>query len=215
MWPKLWPQSKYKSAWPVFHGLVILLNIFKIIWWIVGIMDQCDIHWTYQVYVGQWPIFYGPAILLHILKTIWWRNVVLGIMALYDSKIDTVKYMWVSDLYFMVHWFYLISLSDKLFLYVKKWQWPGEFVPLWALALVWILPEPSGSQGELIVYPCSGVRRRCCRCRLFTMFKHLLLWNCLAIQSQTSHGASLGRGNKSLYKLSRSHDQYGHHAHIW
>ena len=27
-------------------------------------------------------------------------------------------------------------------------------------------PEPSGSQGELIVYPCSGVRRRCrCRCQ--------------------------------------------------
>ena len=44
--PKLWPQSKYKSAWPIFHGLVILHNIFKIIWWmniIVGIMDQCDI----------------------------------------------------------------------------------------------------------------------------------------------------------------------------
>ena len=45
VWPKLWPQSKYKSTWPIFHGLVILLNIFKIIWWmniIVGIMDQCD-----------------------------------------------------------------------------------------------------------------------------------------------------------------------------
>ena len=26
-------------------------------------------------------------------------------------------------------------------------------------------PEPSGSQGELIVYPCSGVRCRCRRCR--------------------------------------------------
>ena len=26
-------------------------------------------------------------------------------------------------------------------------------------------PEPSGSQGELIVYPHSGVRRRRCRCR--------------------------------------------------
>ena len=26
-------------------------------------------------------------------------------------------------------------------------------------------PEPLGSQGELIVYPCSGVRCRCCRCR--------------------------------------------------
>ena len=43
--PKIWPQSKYKSTWPIFHGLVIWLNIFKIIWWmniIVGIMDQCD-----------------------------------------------------------------------------------------------------------------------------------------------------------------------------
>ena len=26
-------------------------------------------------------------------------------------------------------------------------------------------PEPSGSQGELIVYPCSGVRRRRCHCQ--------------------------------------------------
>ena len=45
VWPKLWPQSKYRSTWPLFHGLGILLNIFKIIWWmniIVGIMDHCD-----------------------------------------------------------------------------------------------------------------------------------------------------------------------------
>ena len=45
VWPKLWPQSKYESTWSMFHGLVILLNIFKIIWWmniIVGIMDQYD-----------------------------------------------------------------------------------------------------------------------------------------------------------------------------
>ena len=36
---------KINETWPVFHGLVILLNIFKIIWWmniIIGIMDQCD-----------------------------------------------------------------------------------------------------------------------------------------------------------------------------
>ena len=94
------------------------------------------IHWPYQVYVSQWPIFYGPAILLHNVKTIWWRNVVLGIMDHCDSKIDLVKYMWISDLYFMVHWFYLISLSDKLFLYIKKWHRPGVFEPLRALALV-------------------------------------------------------------------------------
>ena len=45
VWPKLWPQNKYRSTWSIVHGLVILLNIFKIIWWmniIVGKMDQCD-----------------------------------------------------------------------------------------------------------------------------------------------------------------------------
>ena len=43
-WPKLWPQNKYRSTWPLFYGLVLLFNIFKIIWWmniIVGIIDQC------------------------------------------------------------------------------------------------------------------------------------------------------------------------------
>ena len=47
VWPKLWPQSKYKSTLPIFHGLMTLLSIFKIIWWmniIVGIMDQCDTY---------------------------------------------------------------------------------------------------------------------------------------------------------------------------
>ena len=108
VWPKVWPQSKYKSTWPIFHCLVILLNIFQIIWWMNIIGSVWHIHWPYQVYVGQWPIFYGQAILLHILKTIWWRNIALGIMDHCDSKIDPVKYMWVSDLYFMVHIPYII-----------------------------------------------------------------------------------------------------------
>ena len=66
------------------------------------------------------PIFYGPVILLHILKIIWWRNVVLGIMDHCDSNVDLVKYMWVSDLYFMVHWFYLMSLSDLNYFYTLR-----------------------------------------------------------------------------------------------
>ena len=48
VWPKLWPQSKYKSTWHIFHGLVILLNLFKISWWmniIVGTMDMY-IFWS-------------------------------------------------------------------------------------------------------------------------------------------------------------------------
>ena len=124
VWPKLWPQSKYMSTWPIFHGLVILLNIFE-----DYLMDEhhswyngsvWHIHWPYQVYVGQGPIFYDPAILLHILKTIWWRNVALGIMDHCNSKIDLVKYMWICDLYFMVHWFYFISLSDLNYFYTLR-----------------------------------------------------------------------------------------------
>ena len=117
VWPKFWPQSKYKSTWPILHGLVILLNILKIIWW-MNIVELWyngsvwHIDWPYQVYVGHCPIFYGTVILLRILKTIWLRNGVLGIMNQCGSKIDLVKYMWVSDLYFMVIIdFSLISLS--------------------------------------------------------------------------------------------------------
>ena len=44
------------------------------------------------------------------------------------------------------------------------------------------------------------------------ILKHHLLWNHLANQSQTLCGAFLGRGNESLYKWSRSHDQDGRHG---
>ena len=53
-------------------------------------------------------LFYCPVILLLIWKTIWWRNIVFGIMDQCDTKIDLVKYMRVSDLYFMVSWFCLM-----------------------------------------------------------------------------------------------------------
>ena len=74
-------------------------------------------------------------------------------------------------------------------------------------------PEPLGSQGELIVYASS--RRPSSVRPSSTMLKHLLLRNRWADQSQILCGASLGRGNESLYKWSRSHDQDGRHAHIW
>ena len=65
--------------------------------------------------------------------------------------------------------------------------------------------------GELIVYPCSGVRQ-------LNNFKHLLQ-NRLPDQSQILCGASLGRGagakgggGESLFAASGSHDQDGRHA---
>ena len=49
----------------------------------------------------------------------------------------------------------------------------------------------------------------------FNIFKLLFINNHKADWSQISCGASLGWGNESLFKWSRSHDQGGHHAHIW
>ena len=71
-------------------------------------------------------------------------------------------------------------------------------------------PEPK-AHGELIVYQSS--RRP--SVRLSTMLKDLLLQNRLANQSQILCGASLCRRNESLFSASGSHDQDGHHAHIW
>ena len=110
VWPKLWPQSKYKSTWPIFHGLVILFNLFKIIWWmniIVGMSHRLTLSSicrsvTYILWASDFASYLEDYLM---------RNVVLGIMDQCHSKIDLVKYMWVSDLYFMVHWFCLISLS--------------------------------------------------------------------------------------------------------
>ena len=48
-----------------------------------------------------------------------------------------------------------------------------------------------------------------------TMLKDLLLQNRMANQSQLLCGASLGRGNESLFAVSGSHDQDGRHAYIW
>ena len=64
--------------------------------------------------------------------------------------------------------------------------------------------------GELIVYPWSVVRPS-----PSTMLKHRLLRNPLPDQSKILCGASLGRGNESLFAASGSHEQDGRHAHIW
>ena len=76
--------------------------------------------------------------------------------------------------------------------------------------LLFSSPEPLGSQGELIGYPSS--RRPSV---VVNNFKHLLLRNRWADQSQILCGASLGRGNYILFAASGSHDQDGRHAHIW
>ena len=45
----------------------------------------------------------------------------------------------------------------------------------------------------------------------FNFFSSIITWPIEDI----SYEASLGWENESLFKCSRSHDQDGHHAHIW
>ena len=103
---KYLPDKMYLGVWPSFHGTAILSFILKTIWWInvvLVIFIQCDTNIELILFVGQWPIFRGPVILLYILIC-WW----IGILDPCDAKINHVKCMWVSDLHFVVQWFWLI-----------------------------------------------------------------------------------------------------------
>ena len=126
MWCKDLPHKMYVGRWPTFHGPMILSYILKTTWWInvvlvILISVTQTLNWNY--YVDQWPIFHGPAILPYIFKTIWWTDVIIGILDPYDANFYQIKYILVSDLHFMVHWFCLISwrLFDGLMLYWRYW----------------------------------------------------------------------------------------------
>ena len=108
VWPDIWPQNKCMSLWPIFNGLVILPYISKTIWWMNVICSDNETVWSklwpQHKYRSTWSIFHGL-----ISKIIWWMNIIVGIMDQCDTEIDLIKYMCVSDLYFMVQWFCIIS----------------------------------------------------------------------------------------------------------
>ena len=95
-----------------------------------------------------------------------------------------------------------ITLGD-----VVSVQMDVIFLLVLSLGYVICSPEPLESEGELIhgssVHRLLGVHH-------FQRYSLKLLCH----KIQISCGASIGRGNQSLYKWSRSHDQGGHHTHI-
>ena len=60
--------------------------------------------WPQNKCRSLWSIFLGPVILRYILKTIWF-----GIMGQYNPTFDLKINVGLCDLYFMAHWFCLIS----------------------------------------------------------------------------------------------------------
>ena len=89
-WHSILPLNKWRSLWPIFHSPVICL-ISPTMWCLSVIFTYNDIAWLY------------------ILKTISWINMILGILFLWDAKIDIIINKGHLGPYFMVQWFCLIS----------------------------------------------------------------------------------------------------------
>ena len=76
--------------------------------------------------------------------------------------------------------------------------------------LFFSLPEPLGSQGEPIVYPSSRRQSVVGPSVVRPPFSKIFSSETASpIKTKILCGASLGRGNESLCKSSRSHDQDG------
>ena len=98
----LWVM-KWRSAWPIFHSPVILPYILKtiscmyiILWDYESVWPEV---WPQNKYRSLWPILHGPVILTSYF----------GIIGQYDQTFDLKVNVSHCDLYFMVHWFCLIS----------------------------------------------------------------------------------------------------------
>ena len=108
----LWVM-KWRSAWPIFHGPVILPCILKTIW------CMYIIHWDYEsVWCKVWPqnkcrslwsIFYGPVILPCILKTIRCMNIIIWDYESIWPDVWPQIIVGHCDVFFMVQWSCVIS----------------------------------------------------------------------------------------------------------
>ena len=115
VWHNLWPQYDCKSLWPIFHGPVILLYIWKPIWHMNIILPDYEMVWhnyspQYEC-KSLWPIFHGPVILLYISKIIWHMHIIFLGYEMYDTTFDLNMIVSHCDQYFMVQWVYPISES--------------------------------------------------------------------------------------------------------
>ena len=76
----LWVM-KWRSAWPIFHGPLILPYILKTIWCMYIILLEYETVrpsiWPQNKCRSLWPIFHGPVIVPYTLKTISCMNIII------------------------------------------------------------------------------------------------------------------------------------------
>ena len=133
VWPKLWPQRKYKSTWPIFHGLVILRNIFNHSWyngsgWHSLTLPSVCRSVTYILWSSDFASYLEGYLME---KCCTWDN---GSVWLKDRPCKIYVGQWNIFHGPLILPYIVVRL--KLFLYIKKWHQPGVFVLLRAFALV-------------------------------------------------------------------------------
>ena len=81
--------------------------------------------------MSAWPILHSPVTLPYILKTIWCMNIIIWDYESVHPDFDLKTNVGHCDLYFMVHWFCLISRRLSIYDiilrdYVSVWPdvWP-------------------------------------------------------------------------------------------
>ena len=115
-------SCKWRSAWPIFHGSVILPYILNSIWCMnMIIWDNCSVWpdvWPQNKLRSLWPIFHSSVILPYILMTtcIWCVNMTVWVQ--FDRKFDLKIKVDHFDLHFTVQWF--CPISWRLF---DDWFW--------------------------------------------------------------------------------------------
>ena len=104
---------KWRSAWPVIHGPVILPYMLNTIWCMyIILLDYESVWpevWHQNKFRSLWPIFHGLMILPWILRTIWYMNIIIRDFESVWPDIDLKINVGHCNLYFVVSWFCIIS----------------------------------------------------------------------------------------------------------
>ena len=107
------PKNKCRSLWPLFHGPVILPYIFKTFWYMNIIFQDNESVWpdiwSQNKCRSLWPTFHGPVIFLYLEDSLIYEHLTFVIMSQYESMFNLKINIGHCDLYFIVHWFCLIS----------------------------------------------------------------------------------------------------------
>ena len=128
LWPDVWPQIKYRSLRPIFHGPVMLCYILKTFWCMNIIFRDYGSVWP-----NIWPQNkYRSVFLSYISNTIWCMGVLFSDNN--DLKVNMsiwpifhfhglVIFLYIFKIFWWMH--IIVGITDQVFV----GQWPMFYGP--------------------------------------------------------------------------------------